>query len=396
MTDAPENIRLISENGQSCNWLESVSRGKTFGEKLEEMIKRFNRDEDVRLAATRGWLRVKHFANQYGITVAGNIKANDSAVRKVLSVCMEFAPEDEVKERYTSLAIFGSRYPEDKLGSAIGNILGTYSFGYYRNGNQDVPTTCGADILIDAYGLSGLEEIVREYFQVGVTAFPSFTSLFNVLYISDLHLRNGAALRMAPQMANLAKRTFNLRDFKHYLWYQSVFQGYANEIDNFMHSWADSLRMQEQVYGKLKEKYPDNLASFEKKLSYKYAQIKQKIDEEKWDQMVKMMELLEYKGRTYSIICPKTAADVLDEAQQQSNCVASYVSRIINGECMILFCRRTDSPETSLVTVEITADGRLGQVKARFNRAPSSDVQLFIDKWYNKTVLTSGIWPQAA
>ena len=112
--------------------------------------------------------------------------------------------------------------------------------------------------------------------------------------------------------------------------------------------------------------------------------------------MVKCMELLEYKGRTYSIICPKTAADVLDEAQQQSNCVASYVSKIINGECMILFCRRTDAPEVSLVTVEITADGRLGQVKARFNRAPDPEVREFVDSWYNKIVLTSGLWPQAA
>ena len=138
------------------------------------------------------------------------------------------------------------------------------------------------------------------------------------------------------------------------------------------------------------------MASCEKKLSYKFSQIKQEIDEKKWNGMVKCMELLEYKGRKYSIICPKTAADVVDEAQQQSNCLASYVSKIINGECMVLFCRRTDEPERSLVTIEILANGTLGQVKARFNRAPDPEVRDFIDRWYYNTVLSSGLWPQAA
>lgn len=76
--------------------------------------------------------------------------------------------------------------------------------------------------------------------------------------------------------------------------------------------------------------------------------------------------------------------------------MASYVSKIINGECMVLFCRRTDAPEKSLVTVEILANGELGQVRARFNRMPAPDVRQFIETWYYNKVLTSGLWPQAA
>lgn len=190
---------------------------------------------------------------------------------------------------------------------------------------HEQPTSCGADLIIDAYGLSGLEEIIREYFQVGVTAFPTFASLFTVFHVGGIDDHQyGSPRIIAPRMANYEKRKFNLRDFKHYLWYQSYHQGYAGDIDAFLHSWADCLRMQEMIYGKIKEKYPENLASYEKKLSYKFLLIKQEIDEKKWAAMVKCMELLEYKGRTYSIICPKTAADVIDEAQQQSNCLCGY------------------------------------------------------------------------
>ena len=396
MADAPDGFKLIGENGESCNWLKALSRGKLFGETLERISRRFSRDENARLAATRNWLSIDHVTNYRGNTIAENIKPNESIVKKVLSVCMEYVPEETVKEAYTKLAFCGYCLG-DKVGSAIDSLLRRHNYGYHSANDRDQKPGCSADLLVDAYGLSGMEETIREYFQVGVNKFPSFQALFALFNITD-ETRNDGHLRVSisNMLAAQVKRKFNLRDFKHYLWYQSVYQGYADEIDNFMHSWADSLRMQEMIYGRIKEKYPENLASCEKKLSYKFSQIKQEIDEKKWAAMVKCMELLEYKGRTYSIICPKTAADVLDEAQQQSNCVASYVSKIINGECMILFCRRTDAPEVSLITVEITADGRLGQVKARFNRAPDPEVREFVDSWYNKIVLTSGLWPQAA
>ena len=76
--------------------------------------------------------------------------------------------------------------------------------------------------------------------------------------------------------------------------------------------------------------------------------------------------------------------------------LGSYVRKIINGECMVLFCRRTFDPDRSLVTIEIRANGSLGQVRVRFNRCPDPEVRNFIDGWYNNVVLTSGLWPQAA
>lgn len=395
MSDAPECIMLTDENGSSCNWLRSLPRGKAFGERLEEMIKRFDRDEEARLAATRNWLLTKRLSDHGGNSVKKNIKASEPVVKKVISVCMEYEPEETVKEAYTNLALYGWCL-SDKIGSLFNSLLKTYTFGNTPRYGQERQTGCSADLLVDAYGLSGLEEIIREYFQVGVSSFPAYVPLFALFHAGGRIDRYGYLCIETLQTANDEKRKFNLRDFKHYLWYQSVYQGYADDINNFVQSWSDSLGMQETIYGKIKEKYPDNLASCEKKLSYKFSQIKQEIDEKKWNGMVKCMELLEYKGRKYSIICPKTAADVVDEAQQQSNCLASYVSKIINGECMVLFCRRTDEPERSLVTIEILANGALGQVKARFNRAPDPEVRDFIDRWYYNTVLSSGLWPQAA
>lgn len=394
MASAPDRIALKEDAGSTCNWLHDIERGKSFGEVLQNVFRLFDCDESTRLAATHDLLQLDgmHYFN--GRTIGGDIPVNESVIKKVISICQEFFPAEEVKTCFTRLVLRGDP-SSGKLGSAISSLLHKYTWGYGRGIEPLNRQNCGAELLMDAYGISGLEEFLREYFRVGVQAFPSFTSLYGLFNTCECH-GQGHLRGTTPILEREEKRVFNLRDFKHYVWYQSVYQGYATDINNFMISWADSLRMQEIIYGKIKEKYPENLASCEKKLSYKFIQIKQKVDEDKWNATVEFMKPLEYKGKIYSIICPKTATDVVDEAQQQSNCVASYVERIIRGECLVFFCRRTDAPETSLVTIELCANGALGQVKARFNRTPSEEIRDFVDKWYNKVVLASDVWERAA
>lgn len=64
---------------------------------------------------------------------------------------------------------------------------------------------------------------------------------------------------------------------------------------------------------------------------------------------------------------PKQIQDIKDEAVQQHNCVASYIDRVINGECHIMFMRNKFSPSKSLVTLEVV-DGRIVQARREFNR----------------------------
>lgn len=392
MSDAPDTITLSEADGSECSWLRELERGKGYGDMLDGIIRRFNRDPDTRSAAMHNWLLYTPYCYHGVRSLRECIAAPEQIIKKVLTVCGEFQSADEIKRAFSQLALNGERNA-DKLGSALNSLLAKYSFGYYAAQEPIARPHCVAEILVDAYGLSGLEEILREYFQVGVEVFPSFESFLRLFYTCEFHSpRFGGTLNLC----GAEKRIFNLKDFKHYLWYQSVYQGYAADINNFMISWSDSLRMQEIIYGKITEKYPEHLASCEKKLAYKFSQIKMQIDEKKWNAMVEAMQTLEYKGKTYSIICPKTAADVLDEAQQQSNCVASYVGSIIHGECMIFFCRYTAVPDKSLVTVELRADGSLGQVKARFNHAPDADAAEFVETWYEKVVLKSELWQQAA
>lgn len=95
-----------------------------------------------------------------------------------------------------------------------------------------------------------------------------------------------------------------------------------------------------------------------------------------------------YEAIDYVFIYPKTTQDIKDEAVSQNNCVASYIRKVINGECHILFLRKKDDPTKSLVTIEVQ-DNKIVQARQRFNDPVTSEQQLIIDKW-NDWYLKSG------
>ena len=77
---------------------------------------------------------------------------------------------------------------------------------------------------------------------------------------------------------------------------------------------------------------------------------------------------------------PNCTQDIKDEAVQQNNCVASYIDRVIDGECHIMFLRRVKEPNKSLVTIEIQ-NGRIVQALQRFNDPLTADQQEAVDAW---------------
>ena len=73
----------------------------------------------------------------------------------------------------------------------------------------------------------------------------------------------------------------------------------------------------------------------------------------------------------YTILAPEEPDDVKEEGTNLHHCVASYISRIADKQTKILFMRHKQTPEKSLLTLEVR-DGRLLQCKGLLNRAPSN------------------------
>lgn len=95
---------------------------------------------------------------------------------------------------------------------------------------------------------------------------------------------------------------------------------------------------------------------------------------------------LEYKKGKYLIRMPLNAHDIKDEAAQMHHCVASYIERIEAGQTIVMFMREKETPEQSLVTVEVH-DNKIVQARANRNRDPTLQQTIWLQKWAEKKKL---------
>ena len=128
------------------------------------------------------------------------------------------------------------------------------------------------------------------------------------------------------------------------------------------------------------EKYPKNFLTVHKITSRNYNRLKQHYDEMAFK--ARYEKELEKKIDDYVFIYPKQTNDIRDEAVQQGNCVASYINGVIEGRCHILFMRRADSPEQSLVTIEVRGN-KVVQAKGRYNRETTVAENAIIEQYNN-------------
>ena len=172
--------------------------------------------------------------------------------------------------------------------------------------------------------------------------------------------------------------------FKEYTLYMAVRFGYGLSWKSFFDAWADTLEMQKDIYGKVKEKYPDNLPTFHAQLSYKNTLRRTEIDAKQFARKAEEAAKLEWKmdideGR-FIFVAPKAPEDFYDEATQQANCLASYVKKFTNGEDIIMFMRDKATPEVSEVTIEIV-NGRITQAYRAHNASVTAEEATALRAW---------------
>ena len=103
-------------------------------------------------------------------------------------------------------------------------------------------------------------------------------------------------------------------------------------------------------------------------------------------------ETIGVRGSKYCIIAPKDLSELADEATQMSNCVAGYANSVARGRTNIVFLREKETPDKSVVTVEIRK-GTLVQAYQRFNTRITVEQAEFLIQWCKKAGVTLGSIP---
>lgn len=226
------------------------------------------------------------------------------------------------------------------------------------------------------FGPEWAGKAIKAYLDNGMGCVLPFPYMEKLLYNSQelYYAKESAYALLKPA------RQFRAESFLEYLFHGCVQQGFADTPEDFLYFWDNTLVFQEYLYGKIREKYPKNLASYKHKLLYLARKKCEKIQKQIWDNAAKRMLPYEYEGENYRIICPKSTTDLANEAANQHNCLLTYQQAVLTGNKMIFFLRENTHPQDSLVTIEICMN-RIIQAKQRFNDPPTVKQLKFLEEW---------------
>ena len=170
--------------------------------------------------------------------------------------------------------------------------------------------------------------------------------------------------------------------------------GRNNGMHFVLRTYDDYLRMCE------KEKYDmsNTFILFPKDLRISHdrvsARIKLKADIETRRQFMEVYReitsQMDFERYGLKIVCPQKPEDIIKEGHVLRHCVGSYIERIANRSCFILFLRQQKNPQKPYYTVEVK-EGKVSQVRGGQNSDPTKDVERFIKAWERRGLYSAAV-----
>lgn len=237
----------------------------------------------------------------------------------------------------------------------------------------------------------GLLELVRSYNLVLhadlVRSYQLDPSLFHMaiglpyLSLSAKNIANIFCFRYSYQEKNYWPhrmiKMFGYNGKSLFLYIDRIVTLEAYELIQMLRDFEDTINMSSRISTRY-DKYPRNLATTHMIVIRNYNRFKEKYDEMAFQKRLDPTFAWSYKG--YLVRVPQSTQDIKDEAAQQNNCVASYINRVICGECQIVFLRDKQMPDKSLVTLEVRGDSVV-QAKQQYNQEPTPEQWDIIHKY---------------
>ena len=258
-------------------------------------------------------------------------------------------------------------------------IAGIDANCYIRTPLKDVPK--GLLKLCRNYNMQISDNLIKRYSQI--------PNEYNTIFSMEFENINDAEKwdimeALVPSYYGNGRRlltdfNYNFKALLKYIDYLCTFEG-LSACESLVREIGDYANMMSQISHKF-EKYPRYFLSTHKIAVRNYMRLKQEFDEKRFAERIKPEYEITYKD--YKFFYPRTIQEIKDEAVQQHNCVASYIDRVINGSCDILFLRKKDTPNKSAVTIEVR-NGKIVQALQAYNRAMDLEQQAAVDAFNRK------------
>ena len=341
----------IGKNGKPCKCLNSQLRGYS----VDEIANSF---ED------------KNFG-KFISHVAQKCSRNGQSIQNIGTV---FQRMDEYKR-------------EEQIYSAGLTLAGAFGKDYFRGTINEIPKGL-VKILREIR--EGVNNVNVEEYKAHPDAFNyafnhEFTSLSKrdayrfLVYICSYWDKNELRYTYGSKFFNICdKYGYTPKSLLNYIDYLVTYEALSPDYPSkILGEIDDNCNMLSQMSDKY-DRYPRHFLTSHQITSRTYQRWKQDFNEELFAKRVNTK--MEVTIGDYKFIYPKTTKDIKDEAVQQSNCVASYIDKVIDGSCDIILMRKKNDVENSLVTVEVR-NGKVVQARQRFNESVNESQQKALYKY---------------
>lgn len=173
---------------------------------------------------------------------------------------------------------------------------------------------------------------------------------------------------------------YNLKSLVEYIEYLFRYEG-LDSTESIINELNDYARMSSTISNKY-NKYPRNFLTTHRITCRNFNRIVKDYPEDVFKRRID--KSLEFEHGDYKIIYPECIQDIKDEAVSLQHCVASYIDGVIEGKRHIMFLRKADSLENSLVTLEIV-NGEIVQARGLYNRNLNEKEQEVVDTYNENT-----------
>lgn len=172
--------------------------------------------------------------------------------------------------------------------------------------------------------------------------------------------------RYAHYHNSIVRYGLEYKSFFNYL--VKLYRTEALNFDESLNLYSDYMNMARQLRDERADKYPVNLRLRHDITAKNYRVHKTYVDEAKFKSAVNYS--YDWTNNKFAVVAPIDSNEVKEEGNKLSHCVASYIRKIIDGYCQILFFRDLEDGNNPLLTLEIR-ENTIVQVRGQSNRLPS-------------------------
>ena len=147
-----------------------------------------------------------------------------------------------------------------------------------------------------------------------------------------------------------------------------------------MQLWADAIDMQQRIRGSVEDRYPADPAALLAELDREREMRRHEASDEAIARRAAGLDGNGFESDGYIIRPAATVREILEEANAQHSCVASFIDKHAQGQTDLWLMWRVSDPDSPLVTVEMR-NGAVRQAFQSHNRQVAAAQRRVLKDW---------------